>query len=415
MSAPRMKYGAGVFGFYWDDQQVGMTLDRLKDTNSTIYAEATVKALSPTPMHIIHTKLNMLSGKSKKDLIKELYDRHPQIESWDIMIEQACVMALQKYRQGSPLIKITKNGSTPPEYLAYPLLPEKQTTVLFGDGGSGKSTFTDYLAIVMGLGLDVKSLRVVEDPITSIVLDWETDIDTHKWQIGRICSAMGLDEPPIYYRQCYFSLDEDLPEIQKFIMDVDAKLIILDSAAAACGSDPMSPGVASKFISRDLRQLKTSEGNTITSLIIAHTAKADPLGKERTIYGSVFWKNYARSVWEAIGSEEDDLLTVGLYCRKANLSRKFKPIGFRMEYMDGGIKVLPTKLDEVPQLVSNLRPDDQIEIMLKHGSLTISEIADESGLPKATIKTVLHRNPHKFTKVYKVGKEHQWGLASHEL
>ena len=57
-------------------------------------------------------------------------------------------MTLDHYRAGEPIL-IVGNGDTPisTNYLLYPFLIEKQPTLIYGEGGTGKS----YLALFIAL------------------------------------------------------------------------------------------------------------------------------------------------------------------------------------------------------------------------------------------------------------------------
>jgi hypothetical protein len=69
----------------------------------------------------------------------------------------------------------------------------------------------------------------------------------------------------------------------------------------------------------------------VASLILAHVAKNS---EEKTIYGSVFFSNFARSAWEMKKAQEagEHIIRVGLYHRKTNLGPLQQPLGFKLHF-----------------------------------------------------------------------------------
>jgi hypothetical protein len=151
-------------------------------------------------------------------------------------------------------------------------------------------------------------------------------------------------------------------------MEVSANFVIIDSALAACGGDPSSPEVTGQYF-RDLRQLN------VTSLTLAHNSKNST--GEKTIYGSVFWSNFARSVWELKKNQEmeEDFLDIGLFCRKSNLSRLFSPIGLRFTYSDNKIEVTRQNVKDTA-LADNLPLWVQITGLIKNDTKEVSALAE---------------------------------------
>jgi len=126
------------------------------------------------------------------------------------------------------------------------------------------------------------------------------------------------EELTLTYRHCALPLAEDLNEIRRIVLEGDIKLIIVDSLGAACGGDMNSAEVATRFFSA-IRQLP------VTPLLISHVSKE--VEKEKTPFGSVYFYNYARNVYQLRKHEEEDEITLGLWHKKCNFTKKNPPYG----------------------------------------------------------------------------------------
>lgn len=389
----------GIYTFTFDDN-VQIQLDHFHEKDGVLFAEITAK-LAKGAGHLHQARLNLQSTRSRNELRKHLEECKSGI-LWGDYLEQVCTLALQKYRDGEPLVRLGGDSEiVAPRYLLHPIIPENQPTVLFGDGGTGKSITANLFAILASIPWLLNPLGLdVYERSNTLYLDWETDKQAADWTIKRLLKGTGKTSDYMFYRRCYMPLGADLPEIQKHIMEVDANFVIIDSALAACGGDPSSPEVTGQFF-RDLRQLN------VTSLILAHNSKNST--GDKTIYGSVFWTNYARSVWELKKHQEidEDTLDVGLFCRKANLSKLFNPIGLKFTYSDSKIGVEKKSISGMPGLSANLPLWMQVTEVLKHGTMTVKDLAQELNIREDSIRTRLNEQKSRFVRV-----GDKWGLRS---
>lgn len=112
--------------------------------------------------------------------------------------------------------------------------------------------------------------------------------------------------------------------VRHVIKDMGVEFLIVDSVAAACGGEPEAAESANRFFLA-LRSLG------LGSLLIAHTTKS---GTEDAPFGSVFWRNNARSVWLVKKEQEIDqsTLKIALFNKKANSDRLQAPVAFGVGY-----------------------------------------------------------------------------------
>jgi hypothetical protein len=206
----------------------------------------------------------------------------------------------------------------------------------------------------------------------------------------------------ILYLRMTAPLADSVEQLKHIIGDNDINLLIVDSLGSAARGNLNDPEPAIRYHAA-LRQLG------VTSLALAHTSK-DQLTKKRTIFGSVFFTNLARSVWECKAEQEtgEDEAVISLKHTKANLSRLHPPLGYRFSFTDNTIAVAKTDLRDTG-LSGELPLSWQIKNLLRQGPLTVKEIAEvlESGAD--TIGRTLRRMRAK-NQVLKLEGD-TWGLS----
>jgi len=144
-------------------------------------------------------------------------------------------------------------------------------------------------------------------------------------------------------------------------------------------------------------------------LTLAHTAK-DQLTRKRTIFGSVFFTNLARSVWECKAEQEagEDEAVISLRQMKANLSRLHSPLGYRFTFTDNSISVVKADLRDTG-LSGELPLALRIKDLLRAGAMPVKEIAEALEANEGSVKTIVNRLAKKGVTV-KVGDS--WGLIA---
>jgi len=339
--------------------------------------------------------------------VKELTGKLDVIP-WPLMMGELCNAVLDGYRQGEPAIEIyASEGANykPPPYLIYPYLQQNKPTILFGEGGKGKSLVAQVLAIAIvlpwvdnDLGLGVNGNASTK----ALWLDYETDKDTFGWNLSRFCRGLGLPEVGIFYRRCSLPLAHDIEAVRDMVAEHNIGLVVIDSLGMACSGDLNKTDTAFPFWAAE-RQLKC------TSLIIAHPSK-DPLTKRSSVHGSGFFTREARSVWElrAIQESGEDEIIISLHHRKVNDGRLHKDRGYRLEFCDDAIKVEKQDIADISELRQYMGTQAQIVALLKRGSMTKEAIAEELDVADGTIRSAISRLNSK-GKLVKVGDG--WGLS----
>jgi len=367
----------GGYRFYWQDIKLQVCVSRIREPrDGTVKGEILIESLAEgNCRHIHQSQYNFISPDTRDKLAQILQRRyHLNEDLWAEILEQLSNLLLLKHRQGEPVSHITtEDVILEPEYLVYPILLLQQPTVIFGDGGVGKSYFSLYLAVCALLPWhdNPLGLKVRQNPSKVLFLDWEADDNTVRWRLHCLKTGLGLPYLVFDYLRCSQAFADDIEHIQDKLNNTGAEFIIIDSIAGACGGDLTASEPATRFYNA-LRSLN------VTSLIIAHNPKGD--GK-KTIYGSAIFEHRARSVWEckALHEPGDDELLVGLYHRKANNSRLNKPLGFKISFNDKATVVTKYSVEAVPGFEKSLSLTDRILRLLKEGAMGKEEIAAEIG------------------------------------
>jgi hypothetical protein len=325
---------------------------------------------------------------------------------WDTILTYVTSLSLEASRRGDPAVEVWPNDSDTleVEYLLKPLLYLNHPSIVFGDYGSCKSLVGLVVAAVCQLPFRDNALGLIapEESTPCLFLDYEDDQGSFRKRWSALQRGLGISPMPILYRRMITALPDSVDQLRSIIEDNKVKLLIVDSLGPAARGNLNDPEPAIKYHAA-LRQLG------VTSLSLAHTAK-DQVTKRRTIFGSVYFTNLARSIWEAKAEQEtgEDIATISLKHTKANLSRLHLPLGYRFTFTDNTISIAKADLHGTG-LSGELPLPWQIKNLLKSGPLAVKEIAEQLGSGADTIGRTLRRLREK-DQVVKL-EDDTWGLS----
>jgi len=271
-------------------------------------------------------RLNLRSISSREGFIRPLLRNLPIKLPLDMMLSDAIEILDKSLGSEDGSHWIEEAEIRPVQFMFSPFLVEGVPNLLFGKGGTGKSYFCLRLAISVVSGRSFLDLTPNQTGKV-LYLDFEdTGSEAHD-RLLRLCGAFNPDWEAIKERIRYFRavgrpLKDLVPILKHRIQQDDVKLLIVDSANAACGGRPEEAEIASLYFN-SLAQLE------ITSLTIAHETKAE---NHAYPFGSVVWWNMPRNIWnaqskngESYGESEGDpeegrTIDVGFFHRKCNSS-----------------------------------------------------------------------------------------------
>lgn len=390
-SIPELQVTGGIYRFHWPLLGVTVLLERLReDSRHTVSAD--IKITTENEGHIHMARLNLMATRSRHEIARHATDRDTLNRDWVAIIEQTCAMAMEHYRTGEPTVNLGDVvPASEPVYRLKPWIVEGEATIIYGEGGIGKS----YLAGFMAASVDQNFHSDLYHPLVGKVLylDYETTADITARRFQSLTKGFGFGgKSNVVYRFCHQSLPSDISEIQRIVSEQNIDLVVIDSAGPACGGDPESASSAINYFTA-LRSLRKS------SITIAHRSKSGTAGP----FGSVYWVNYPRMSYELKKSqdEESDLMHVALVHRKVNDGRLQKPLSFKIQWMDQHVvTVTPEALESVPEFATELPLADQVTIELRNqGAMTVRQIAEAIGKDHRTVSTIMSRNKNRFSKV----------------
>jgi len=405
-SRPEITQNAGIYALAWPDLNLVMRLDRLREKSDVVSAEITIKSSLPgMPSHIHQARLNLVSTTARKQLATFLIARCGEPPPWGELLEQTCVMVLQRHREGEPPIRL---GDLPRReslgYRAKPLLVENQANMMYGAGQTGKSMLACYLAVLVESPLNHNDIEV--EPGKVLYVDYETDETEVGERISSLQAGVQIETPTdILYRYGKMPLADDIEQIQRIVLENDLNLVIVDSLGMAAGGDQDK----STDIIRYFQALRTLKCTTLT---------IDHLNKEGKLYGNVYKFNEARNIFEIKGVTDagEGRLDIGVYHRKMNNGRLLNPLGFSIDFGEGVFTVSKTDIRTIPELEAAMPLAGRLRSTLAHGAMTVKDLSKEFSIPgrpvtEATIRNTLNRYKGIFGPVYVDGqRESKWGL-----
>jgi len=387
---PKITERPGIYSLTWEDQAIIIEVVRARQHNSDgrITGEVAVKAViegKPTLLH--QAQFNFSSTTTREKLRKALEGRANGID-WYGIIEQLCYYVVEWQRRGEPveMISTADNTYEPPQYLLEPALLEGHPNILYGEGGSGKTTLAELFALCILLPEWANPLGLMprRSTTTPLILDWEGGQDMHGWNLGCMVRGMGLPHVEMPYRRCHRPLADDIEDITKAVHEHDAGCIIIDALGQAAGGDLNSTESPTRFFAA-LRSLKVS------SIIIAHTSKDEQ--KRKTVYGNVHFTNYARNVWLVRKDTQDDPdeIRVGMFHRKYNYTGEHKPLAFEFQYGHDTITVQRTDIRDSWDIAVELSTGTRMLDLLRDGALKPEQVAKQLDVKPATVRQTCKR------------------------
>lgn len=399
---------AGLYTVRVPQHAVCLTFDRLQDQRGGVAAELTITLGSTELLSGVDLGLKSDTGHTK---LSSSLNKFTTSIPWKPILQRACSLVLRRFRTGAPTLLLT--GETAVEPLTYVLNPiafHKKTTILYGDGGLGKSSLALFLGMCVATGQSLVGFRALPGHV--LYLDYEDDADVHARRLQALLRGHPeLTGATLHYQRCTEPLSRLTHGLVRHIRSAGITFVILDSIMAATGGDSSAEAATKLFAA--LRQLDT------TALALGHVPKTVAEGQDhQTVYGSVFHQNFARSVFEIQKRQEvgEDGAVLALIHRKSNLSRLHHPIGLRMSQNAESTELHyeACDLNHVVDMAKALPAASQIRNLLDDGQPRVAkQIAEETGLKLATVKSTLSKHAgYKWQMVGGPGQETVWTVLT---
>ena len=411
MSIPKISESPGVISFDFEEEKLCIKVKRVRaHADGRVVGELIITtSQDETHPHLKQCLFNFAVDRSRKELANSMSAVYPlPAPGWPSTIEALCVKVLEIVRRGEPVEELNPDEKMEsPRFIIEPLILEGETNLIYGEGGSGKSTLALLCCQIAETNWwdNPLDLKLATGPgIRTLYLDWETHNKILLWNHIKLLRGTGQAFFKLRYRHCAAPLAEDIEQIQELIDALKIQMIVIDSAGMAAGGDLNKSETATSFF-KALRSLK------ITSLLISHTSK-DLITRKKTPFGSVYWFNESRNIFELnhVVSEDGNRISLGLFHRKANNSRLYRPIGFEFTYLEDMIVLDSQDIKTVAGLLEHLTISTRIIELLKKGSMTAADISQELDIKLGSVKVTLSQMKGRGKVINLDNKE--WGLTS---
>jgi len=420
--APHMIPMPGGFELRWSftDLDISAYVTRITDkaTAEVAFFYATVEQIRDHKETILLSpnRVDFLAPNQKYNLVKQLRDIGHTDEflafcDWERKVNQIALAVMNACRENIPAIMVRVNPdiTLKPDYAVEPILYKDLSNIIFGDYASLKSITSMVLAYIAqlpytnnGLGLEPAGK---EKPTPCIWLDYEGQNTNFQRQWTGIQRGFKTDlEVPILYKEMTVPLADAIPGVRENMAENNIKMIIVDSLGPAAGGNLNDPEPAIRYH----QALRTLGG---TSLTLAHNSK-DPNSDSKSIFGSVFFSNLARSIWQCKAEKEpmSNYAVVGLKQIKASLSQIHSPIGLAFEFDETANTIFVTKSDlKETSMAGDLPLSLRIKDFLRPGAMTVKDIGEGLDAKENTIRTAVHRLKNQGVLVQLGDK---WGLKT---
>jgi AAA domain len=258
---------SGLCTVSFPSYRIHFDFDRLSDAGNRVSAELTVK-LGDTEL-LGETTIGLKSESSRDKIAKTLKGLASSFP-WKRLLERACTATCKRYQVGEPIIVLDPADSVHVPYLLNPFIHQGHPSLIYAPGGSLKSYFGLYFALLASHGAQQNGLAALRVPV--LYLDWELNQQT----VGGRLRAFQIGHPELaqyvpFYRRCERPLHQEIAPIARHVAEHGVELLILDSAAMACGGDLNKPETVIQ-LTRSLRTIGCS------SLLLAHVSKMTPEG-----------------------------------------------------------------------------------------------------------------------------------------
>ncbi len=355
---------------------------KFREERGTVYAELIIaKTEPPDPGLLHHSRMNLLSGQTKNGVVRSLVERVPDVP-WADLLEGMCFRALEWYRTGEPMERLTDvPPDEQPRWLLYPYLEHGGHTVLFADGASGKSVLALAMAYSIATG-DCMVGQLHAKPVPVAYLDWETNKQTHADRLRALAGPrFGPDKLDIWYRRVYSSLEETAPAISEQLDKRGIGAVVVDSAGLASRGSLNDPDSANGLF-RAINSFRRP------CLILHHISKSE-LSDKGKAYGTVYFHNNPRNTWSLLSAKNEgdpSRLGVCLTHQKSNNGVYAAKHAYTLTFRNAhegtprerliGIQIERTGLEAYERFTATLSVRERILMELKEGKMSAQELAE---------------------------------------
>lgn len=402
---PEVRHEPGHITFIWGGYELLVDAIRFDDKGRAELSFWYDNQQSGHMQLLGQDRVDLLSASSKGSLIRQLRDGPAGLMylPWNWVLTCITYEVVRTGRRDEPVEEVWSDmdAMLTPDYLLKPILYRNHPTVFFGDKGTLKSLLALVVACLVQLHYpDNKlGLTTTTEPTYCLYADYEDDKSSFTRRWTAIQNGFGIEaKMSIFYKRMTTSLADSMDNLRQAMVERNVKLLIVDSLGPAARGRLNDPEPAIEYY-QALRALG------VTSLTLAHNSK-DPQTKKKSIFGSVFFTNLARSIWESKAEcepGEHDVL-ISLKHTSANLSERHRTLGYTFTFDNANSTITVAKANlEGTNLSRELSLSAQVKTQLHNGARTVKELAAIlEDYNENSIRTALNRLKDK-EQVVKTG------------
>ena len=321
-------------------------------------------------------------------------------EPLPIVGPSSALPVIPRRREGIEAVYLDDMEAGPvPEQIVGPLIAGEGVTVLFGDGGTGKSALGLAACIAKATGEEViAGLAVRGGQAPALFLDREH----HTRATVRRKAAIYPGRCPVLYYAPTRPFADEYDRIAALVAAEGIGLVVADSIIPAVPgrTSPKDAEAAAAFCN----PANALEVPVLALGHVTHEQSADPTMP----FGSRFFHNLARMTWSA-KREPDEGHVVRLVNRKANDEAIALPFLIELTW---GERVELRRVDLVPEMQTWA---DRIEAALLAGPLTAAQLAATLSTTDNAVRVHLGRHVDRFAEVERRGRTVVYGLIREGL
>ena len=376
LTIPTLTTSGSVYNVEWLEG-VQITFKRLyvhRDYN--VDAEITITDEEELSPHILGPMRTSIT-KTWRSVISDL-DAVSERGDWYQRLTQASILVQEANRVGAPIVALgTIDPPEPTREILQSIVYEGVPTLIYGPGGIGKSIIGLNFMSAIHHGRSIAGLTAVQS--NALVLDWETNESQTYHRQGEILKAWEVDpgrwpdpDAPdsertgmVFYRFQSTPLWDDVELLSEAVARLNIGTVLIDSAGPACAGAPEDSASCLRFF-QALRALSPHD-KPLQSIILAHVTHAMRAGQAKSSpFGSVFWLNYPRQIWELQSAQDtgSSIAEFALHNRKSNLGPLQRAIGFRLRW-DDGCSIEAMDIRSNAKLVAGMNLDERALILLR--------------------------------------------------
>jgi hypothetical protein len=369
--------GLGYVGDFPGNVTIRAT--RFRESSDGVSCEMTITCPQVKGGILEWGRINLVAGQTRASLAKRLSER---VEGdWRATLELFCHQVVQMEREGTQVEATDPEADDVPlRFLLHPLLPLGLSTLLYGAGGTGKSTVAAAIALSVQTGEEVVKGWNPDEQAEVILYDWEADKERWQQRVNAVARASGIKPSKIAYRKMRRRLFEDMDAVAKNIEEYGFGLIIVDSVNRAFGvshreSDPAENAIEAFDMMAE---------HPVTWLLIDHiTGDETKTGSiPLKAYGSIA-KQWAVRQQFCLKREPDPMpgrIELVLHHTKTNYAEMMTPQGLYIAHGDRGIQVQLTDQLSSPELVDSLSMPQRVLRALKSGARSLEGLREQLGI-----------------------------------